>query len=172
MRGGCSTTGAARGARGGGRRPRSSERACAGRAAPSRTRWRACCVRPWPGEVLEDRAGEIAVGFAALLTRQAAWRHRRGETITVLSHEQVRRSVSVDFTVPIEHRDDLQLSGTEWVVPLAVLTKQELVHFDLRSEDETAVPLLRSDEAQSVARELLYLMLDLDLEGAGLPLDF
>src|SRR3954463_2258902 len=50
----------------------------------TRTRWRACCVRPWPGEVLEDRAGEIAVGFAALLTRQAAWRHRRGGTITVL----------------------------------------------------------------------------------------
>jgi hypothetical protein len=129
-------------------------------------------VRPWPGEVLEDRAGEIAVGFAALLTRQAAWRHRRVETITVLSHEQVRRSVSVDFTVPAEHRDDLRLSDTEWVVPLAVLTKQELVHFDLRSEDETAVPLLRSDEAQSVARELLYLMLDLDLEGAGLELEF
>ena len=57
-------------------------------------------MQPWPGEVLEERAGEIAVGFAALLTRQAAWRHRRVETITVLSHEQVRRSVSVDFTVP------------------------------------------------------------------------
>ncbi len=129
-------------------------------------------MRPWPGEVLEDRAGEIAVGFAALLTRQAAWRHRRVETITVLSHEQVRRGVSVDFTVPIEHREDLRLTETEWVVPLAVLTKHELVHFDLRSEDHTAVPLLRSDEAQSVARELLYLMLDLDLEGAGLALDF
>jgi hypothetical protein len=130
-------------------------------------------VQPWPGEVLEDRAGEIAVGFAALLTRQAAWRHRRVETITVLSHEQVRRGVSVDFTVPIEHREDLRLTDTEWVVPLAVLTKHELVHFDLRSEDETAVPLLRSDEAQSVARELLYLMLDLDLDaGAEVDEDF
>jgi len=129
-------------------------------------------VKPWPGEVLEDRAGEIAVGFAALLTRQAAWRHRRVETIRVLSHEQVRRSVSVDFTVPIEHREDLRLGEFEWVVPLAVLSKTELVHFDLRSEDETAVPLLRSDEAQSVARELLYLMLDLDLESSGMALDF
>jgi hypothetical protein len=120
-------------------------------------------VRPWPGEVLEERAGEIAVGFAALLTRQAAWRHRRVETITVLSHEQVRRSVSVDFTVPLEHREDVQLAERQWIVPLAVLAKRSLVHFDLRSEDETAVPLLRSDEARSVARELLYLMLDLDL---------
>ena len=40
------------------------------------------------------------------------------------------------------------------------------MHFDLRSEDETAVPLLRSDEAQAIARELLYLMLDIDAEDA------
>jgi len=64
-------------------------------------------VQPWPGEVLEERSGEIAVGFAALLTRQAAWRHRRVETITVLSHERVRRHVSVDFTVPVAHREEL-----------------------------------------------------------------
>jgi hypothetical protein len=122
-------------------------------------------VRLWPGEVLEERAGEIAVGFAALLTRQAGWRHRRVETITVLSHEQVRRSVSVDFTVPEEHRAAVRLADGQWIVPLAVLAKRELVHFDLRTEDETAVPLMRSDEVQSVARELLYLMVDLDLDG-------
>ena len=89
-------------------------------------------MQPWPGEVLEERSGEIAVGFAALLTRQAAWRHRRVETIEVLSHEEVRRSVSVDFTVPIEHRDELRLSDSEWVVPLAVLddvAKRRLVKF-------------------------------------------
>ena len=116
----------------------------------------------WPGEVLEERAGEIAVGFAALLTRQAAWRHRRVETITVLSHEQVRRHVSVDFTVPAEHREDVRLSEGEWVVPLALLAKRPLVHFDLRLEDQSAVALLRSDEAQLISRELLYLALDLD----------
>ncbi len=118
----------------------------------------------WPGEVLEDRAGDIAVGFAALLTRQAAWRHRRVETIRVLSHELVRRSVSVDFTVPVEHRDDLRLSANEWIVPLALLAKRPLAHFDLRMEDLSSVPLLRSEETQLVGRELLYLMLDLDLE--------
>ncbi len=106
----CSTTCARRSARARWPRRRSSSRACAGTAAGSRTRWRARCVQPWPGEVLEERAGEIAVAFAALLTRQAAWRHRRVETITVLSHEQVRRRVSVDFTVPLEHRDEVRLS--------------------------------------------------------------
>jgi hypothetical protein len=123
-------------------------------------------VQPWPGEVLDERSGEIAVGFAALLTRQAAWRHRRVETITVLSHERVRRHVSVDFTVPAAHRDELALSEGEWVVPLAYLAKRLLVNFDLFMEDEAAVPLLRSDEAQLISRELLYVMLDLDTEEA------
>ena len=123
-------------------------------------------MQPWPGEVLEERAGEIAVAFAALLNRHAAWRHRRVETITVLSHEQVRRHVSVDFTVPLEHREEMRLSEHEWIVPLALLAKRPLVHFDLRSEDETAVPLLRSDEARLIARELLYLALDVDAESA------
>ena len=80
-------------------------------------------MQPWPGEVLEERSGEIAVGFAALLTRQAAWRHRRVESITVLSHERVRRHVSVDFTVPVAHRDEIELSSGEWVVPLAYLAR-------------------------------------------------
>ncbi|HEY8493581.1 MAG TPA: hypothetical protein VIN04_06775, partial [Myxococcota bacterium] len=119
-------------------------------------------MRPWPGEVLEERAGELAVGFAALLTRPAAWRHRRVETITVLSHENVRRAMSVDFTVPEEHRDDLRLSEGQYVVPLALLAKRQLVHFDLRAEDHSSLPLLRSEEAQLIARELLYLVLELD----------
>jgi hypothetical protein len=130
-------------------------------------RWRARCVRPWPDEVVEERAGEIAVGFAALLTRQAAWRHRRVETLTVLSHEQVRRAVSVDFTVPAEHREDLRLSETEWIVPLALLAKRPLANFDLRMEDVSTVPLLRAEETHVVARELLYLMLELDAEPAA-----
>jgi hypothetical protein len=124
-------------------------------------------VPPWPGEVLEERAGEIAAGFAALLTRQAAWRHRRVETITVLSHEQVRRAVSVDFTVPAEHRADVRLSEREWIVPLALLAKRPLVNFDLRAEDESSVPLLRSEETQVIARELLYVMLELDRSEAA-----
>ncbi len=123
-------------------------------------------MQPWPGEVLDERSGEIAVGFAALLTRQAAWRHRRVETISVLSHERVRRHVSVDFTVPAAHRDELALSEGEWVVPLAYLAKRLLVNFDLFMEDEAVVPLLRSDEAQLISRELLYVMLDLDTEEA------
>jgi hypothetical protein len=74
----------------------------------------------------------------------------------------VRRSVSVDFTVPEEHREDLRLSEREWIVPLALLAKRPLVNFDLRDEEQATVPLLRAEETQVVGRELLYLMLELD----------
>ena len=56
----------------------------------------------WPGEEIEERASDIAVAADVLLRRQAAWRHRRVETLTVLTHEQVRRQVSIVFTVPAE----------------------------------------------------------------------
>jgi hypothetical protein len=126
-------------------------------------------VEPWPEEVLEDRAGEIAVACASLLTRQAAWRHRRVETLTVLTHEQVRRSVSVDFTVPAEHRADLALGGGQWAVPLALLAKRPLVAFDLVDEEARALPLLRAEENRLISRELLYLVLDDDLQDTEAP---
>jgi hypothetical protein len=123
----------------------------------------------WPGEVLEERAGELAVAFAVLLTRQAAWRHRRVETITVLSHEAVRRAVSVDFTLPEEHRGDLAVGGEQVVVPLALVAKRALVHFDLRDDEGRSVPLLRAEEIQTISRELLYLAADVDLVDADDP---
>jgi hypothetical protein len=122
-------------------------------------------VAPWPGEEIEERAGDIAAAADALLARQAGWRHRRVETITVLSHEQVRRHVSVDFTVPAEHRERLRISDAgECAVPLAFLAKRTLVHFDLRNEEGHAVPLLTAEQNVLVGRELLYLRLSADLE--------
>jgi hypothetical protein len=38
------------------------------------------------------------------------------------------------------------------------------VHFDLRGEDDSSLPLLRSHEAQQIARELLFLVAELDDE--------
>jgi hypothetical protein len=118
----------------------------------------------WPAEEIEDRAGEIAVAAQVLLQRQAAWRHRRVETITVLNHEQVRRHVSVDFTVPQEHREGLRLSaGDEYAVPLGLLAKRPLVHFDLRNEEGHSIPLLTAEQNTTINRELLYQVLDGDL---------
>lgn len=114
----------------------------------------------WPGEVIEERAGDIAEAADVLLRHQAAWRHRRVETITVLTHEQVRRHVSIDFTVPEAQREGLQISPDECVVPLALLTKRPLVHFDLRNEEQHAIPLLTAEQNRTIARELLYRQLD------------
>ncbi len=114
----------------------------------------------WPGEVIEERAGDIAEAADVLLRHQAAWRHRRVETITVLSHEQVRRHVSVDFTVPEAQREGLRLSADEWIVPLALLSKRPLVHFDLRNEEQHAIPLLTAEQHRTIARELLNRQLD------------
>ena len=117
----------------------------------------------WPGEVIEERAVDIADAADVLLRHQAAWRHRRVETITVLSHEQVRRHVSIDFTVPERQREGLRLSAEEFVVPLALLTKRPLVHFDLRNEEQHSIPLLTAEQHRTIARELLYRQLDSDI---------
>lgn len=118
----------------------------------------------WPGEQIEECAGEIAAAANVLLRQQAGWRHRRVETITVLSHEQVRRHVSVDFTVPEEYRDSLRLPGhAEHAVPLAFLPKGPLVHFDLRNEEGHSIPLLTADQNRMISRELLFQILEGEL---------
>jgi hypothetical protein len=121
----------------------------------------------WPGEVIEERAADIAEAADVLLRYQATWRHRRVETITVLTHEQVRRHVSIDFTVPEAQREGLRLSAEEFVVPLALLSKRPLVHFDLRNEEQHAISLLTAEQHRTIARELLYHQLeDEGIEGA------
>jgi hypothetical protein len=124
-------------------------------------------VAAWPGEEIEERASDIAAAADVLLRRQAAWRHRRVETLRVLSHEGVRRQVSIDFTVPEEYRELLRLSDAgEHAVPLGVLDKRPLVHFDLRDEEQRALPLLTAEQNRAISRELLYQALDGDLAGA------
>jgi hypothetical protein len=121
-------------------------------------------VATWPGEEFEERASDIAAATLSLLPSQAAWRHRRVETLTVLTHEQVRRHVSVDFTLPMEHRESLRLPGEdEFAVPLAWLRKRPLVHFDLRNEEGHSIPLLTAEQNAAIDRELLYLVLNEDL---------
>jgi hypothetical protein len=119
----------------------------------------------WPGEEIEQRAGDIADAADHLLRRPAGWRHRRAETLTMLSHEQVRRHVSIDFTVPVELRERLRLSdANEYAVPLAFVAKRPLVHFDLRNEEGHAIPLLTAEQNNLIARELLSQVLETGLE--------
>jgi hypothetical protein len=122
-------------------------------------------VAAWPGEEMEERAGEIANAADVLLRQPAGWRHRRVETITVLTHESVRRQVSVDFTVPEEYRESLRLSDAhEYAVPLGLLAKRPLVHFDMRNEEGHSIPLLTADQGRMIGRQMLYRALDSDLD--------
>ena len=68
----------------------------------------------------------------------------------MLSHEQVRRSVSVDFTVPEEHRDELRLVGPP--VGRAAGRAGQAQARPLRPARrgrDYALPLMRSDEVQA-----------------------
>jgi hypothetical protein len=85
------------------------------------------------------------VGYACygLLLSENRWVHRRGETISILSHEFAHRSVSVDFTVPEVFHPLLRLPRRqEWLVPIGVLRKHPLRNFDLRDEAGASVPLV------------------------------
>jgi phage shock protein PspC (stress-responsive transcriptional regulator) len=117
---------------------------------------------------LDDKAGTLAAVALTLLEHQPDWRHRRVDTITVLSHEQVRRNVSVDFTVPAELRESLRISSAgEHIVPLALLARRPLVHFDLRNEEGHSVPLLTAQQSALIDREMLELALASDLDRLG-----
>jgi hypothetical protein len=48
-------------------------------------------------------------------------------------------------------------------VPLTLLGKRPLVHFDLRNEEQHAIPLLTAEQHRTIARELLYRQLENDV---------
>jgi hypothetical protein len=99
-------------------------------------------------DAIERGAGDA---LAALLLAEEAWVHRRVETLDVVSAEVVRRQVSVDFALPGPLRAALQVGEGQCLVPLALLRKQILRHFDLRNEAEEPVPVLARDHTMLLA---------------------
>lgn len=85
----------------------------------------------------------IAAGIAAseLISEPASWVNRRVETIELLSNEETRRRVSIDFTLPPDKASELTTEHGV-VVPISVLTKEPRRNFDLRDESGAAVPVL------------------------------
>ena len=83
-----------------------------------------------------------------LIADPQSWINRRVETVELLSHVEVRRQVSVDFTLSDEHWQGLT-SEQGVLVPIALLTKQPRRRFSLRDESGAAVPVLgRSENAE------------------------
>lgn len=89
----------------------------------------------------------IKAGFAAapLIANPQTWINRRVETIELLSHEETRRQVSVDFTLTDTQLSDL-LVDDGLVAPISVLTKERRRNFDLRDEGGRAVPVLGREQ--------------------------
>jgi hypothetical protein len=94
-------------------------------------------------EIEPYRPPMLTAGIACtrLIANPAEWINRRVETIELLSHEETRRRVSIDFSLSDHQLNDLSI-GEGIAVPISVLTKEARRHFDLRDESGRAVPVL------------------------------
>jgi hypothetical protein len=93
---------------------------------------------------------EAGIAAAPLIARPATWINRRVETIRLLSHEETRRQVSIDFTLSDAQRSELTVDHGV-VVPISVMTKEARRNFDLRDESGSAVPVLGKRENGALA---------------------
>lgn len=100
----------------------------------------------------EYSEAHLQLGIAAvpLIVAPDTWINRRVETVELLSHEETRRRVSVDFTLSKQQREEL--TGPEGlIVPISVLTKEPRRNFDLRDEGGAAIPVLGRKENGELA---------------------
>ena len=98
---------------------------------------------------------EAGFACASLIADPKRWINRRVETVEMLSQEETRRRVSIDFTLSAEQRRRLR-TRHGLTVPISVLRKQPLRNFDLRDEDTAARPVLgRADNRELALIALL-----------------
>lgn len=84
---------------------------------------------------------QAAVACTQLIADPKAWINRRVDTTELLSHEETRRRVSIDFTLSDDQLEALRIEdGT--VVPISILTKQARRNFDVRDESGRSLPVL------------------------------
>lgn len=77
-----------------------------------------------------------------------SWIHRRNENFTFVDADTVRRRMSVDFTFPTS---STLSPGDMALVPLMLLTKQDLRNLDVRSGADEALPVLTTDQNGTAA---------------------
>lgn len=83
------------------------------------------------------------------------WVRRRTETVNFLDDRTVRRQVTVDFVTPA-YAPTLVVAGQEMdMVPVALLQKKSLVHFDLLDEHGATLSLLGLRQQQTVTAAAL-----------------
>ncbi|MDX6679608.1 MAG: hypothetical protein QOE31_3660 [Solirubrobacteraceae bacterium] len=103
---------------------------------------------------------EAGVACAQLIAEPKSWINRRVETVEMLTQEETRRRVSVDFTLSQTQRDKLA-TRHGIVVPISVLSKHARRNFDLRDEQPGVLPALnRADNGELGLTALLSAALD------------
>jgi hypothetical protein len=119
-----------------------------------------------------DDCRRIGFTTATLLVRQQEWLHRRVELVTFEDQDIIRRSNSVDFTIPPWVFRYLDLNDSDQfavAVPLALFRKGTLVHFNLNDEGSAAVPLLSTQQTGPLAEMALLATAELILHTDKLP---
>lgn len=84
-----------------------------------------------------------------LVSEPQSWINRRVEAVELLSHEETRRRVSIDFTLP-SNASELEVSGGI-AVPISLLTKEARRNFDMRNEAGRSIPVLGKEENGQLA---------------------
>lgn len=103
---------------------------------------------------------DAGIACAELIADPKGWINRRVETIEMLTQEETRRRVSVDFTLSQQQRHEL-VTRHGLVVPISVLSKYPRRNFDLRNEGGASVPVLgRADNGALALIALLSAALD------------
>jgi hypothetical protein len=98
----------------------------------------------------------LLAGLAStdLIAYPKNWIRRRVETVEMLSHEETRRRVSVDFALPETTWKALEVEDGV-VVPISVLTKAPRKKFDLRDESGRSIPVLGREQNGDLAHTAL-----------------
>ncbi|MBM9463529.1 hypothetical protein JL108_08700 [Aeromicrobium sp. YIM 150415] len=92
---------------------------------------------------------------ADALASAGKWRHRKVESLRMFGGDRGRRKVSIDCTPP---RVTCGHSGATDVVPLGLIRKRPMKHFDLVDASGTPLPVLgRADDGHITWSALCYL---------------
>jgi hypothetical protein len=123
-------------------------------------------------EMSPDDKRRVGLTTALLIVRRQLWLHRRVELVTWEDQDVIRRSNSIDFTLPRWAPEYLGVDGstqTTIAVPITLLRKGTLAHFNLGDEASNAVPLLSGTQVGALAEMALLATAELALDGPVPP---
>lgn len=111
----------------------------------------------------------MGAGLVNAFVDWTRWCHRRVDSIHPLDGDQGRRKQSIDCTPPADPRllldpttrgaQELQPHHGQIVLPLALVKKEALRHFDARDAAGSPLPILNSEEISEFELDMLQNML-------------